>query len=310
MPASTTAHDLPLHLLFPLASGLLFVAAALSLKRASQGRAGLWRSTFVMNVIVAACFAVLLADPAGKAGPGPRPAWQAALIAALFFGGQAFTMLALSRGDVSVATPVVGTKVVFVAFFATLLVGDRLLVDYWVSAGMSVLGICLLNLGGDAGGRHHHLALTVASSLAAAACFGLFDVLVRMYAPAWGVGRLLPAVMALAAVMSLALWPAFEGPLRDIPLPARGPLLLGSLFLGVQAVMLVRTLGLYPDTVRINVVYNTRGLWGVLGVWAVGHWWGNTERHAGRAAFFCRAAGAALMLGAIVVAVVHPIAGF
>jgi hypothetical protein len=113
--------------------------------------------------------------------------------------------------------------------------------------------------------------------------------------------------MALAAVMSLALWPAFEGPLRSMPRPARGPLMLGSLFLGVQAVLLVRTLGLFPDTVRINVVYNTRGLWGVLAVWTVGHWWGNTERHAGRAAFLWRMAGAALMLGAIVVAVVQPI---
>jgi drug/metabolite transporter (DMT)-like permease len=313
MPAAAYPHDLPLHLLFPLASSVLYVAAALSLKRAAQGGAGVWRATFVMNLVAAACFAVLLLDPSGKAGPGPKPLWQPAVIAGLFFGGQAFTMLALSRGDVSVATPVVGTKVIFVAFFATLLVGDRLLADYWLSAGMSVLGIALLNLGGDAAGaaagRHRHLAFTVVTSLAAAACFALFDVLVRMYAPAWGVSRLLPTIMAMAAVMSLALWPAFEGPLRETPRPARGPLMLGSLFLGVQAVLLVRTLGLFPDTVRINVVYNTRGLWGVLAVWTVGHWWGNTERHAGRAAFLWRMAGAALMLGAIVIAVVQPIGG-
>ena len=69
------------------------------------------------------------------------------------------------------------------------------------------------------------------------------------------------------------------------------------------------SIGLFPDTVRINIVYNTRGLWGVLAVWTVGHWWGNTERHAGRAAFLWRMAGAALMVGAIVIAVLHPIAG-
>src|SRR5687767_3389770 len=211
MPAAANPHELPLHLLFPLASSLLYVAAALSLKRASQGGAGLWRSTFVMNMVAAACFAVLLFGPVG---PGPRPLWQAAVIAALFVGGQALTMLALSRGDVSVATPIVGTKVIFVAFFATLLVGDRLLVDYWVSAAMSVLGIAFLNLGGNGregtARRHPHLVLTVLASLGAAACFALFDVLVRMWAPAWGVGRLLPAIMAIAAVMTLALWPAFE----------------------------------------------------------------------------------------------------
>jgi hypothetical protein len=79
------------------------------------------------------------------------------------------------------------------------------------------------------------------------------------------------------------------------------------MFMGLQAVSLVATLGLYPDTTRINVVYNSRGLWSVLAVWLVGHWWGNTERHAGRAALLWRLAGAGLMLGAIAVAVAHPV---
>jgi hypothetical protein len=94
-----------------------------------------------------------------------------------------------------------------------------------------------------------------------------------------------------------------------VPRAGRGPLLLGSFFLGLQALLLVRTLGVYPDTTRINIVYNTRGLWSVLAVWLVGHWWGNTERHAGRAVLGWRFAGAGLMLGAIVIAVVRPIAG-
>ena len=308
MPAASTPADppLPLHLVFPLASSVLYVAAALSLKRGTEGQAGVWRSTFVLNVVAAACFTVLLAGPAG---PGPTPLWQAAVIAALFVAGQSLTMIALNRGDVSVATPVMGLKVVFVAFFVTLVVGDRLIADYWVSAGMSAAGIALLNVGGNSSGKRRHLALTVVASLAAAACYAMFDVLVRKWAGAWGVARLLPTVMALAAVMSLALVPAFEGPLRQLPRPARGPLLLGAALLGLQAVLLVRTLGLYPDTTRINVVYNSRGLWSVLAVWMVGHWWGNTERHAGATVFLWRMAGAALMLGAIVIAVVHPIAG-
>ena len=118
---------------------------------------------------------------------------------------------------------------------------------------------------------------------------------------------MLPAVLWVAAVMSLGLRPAFEGRLRDVPRSARGPLLLGALFMGLQAISLVRTLGVYPDTTRINIVYNSRGLWSVLAVWLVGHWWGNTERDAGRAVLVWRLAGAALLLAAIVMAVVQPI---
>jgi drug/metabolite transporter (DMT)-like permease len=306
--SSAAAAEWPLHLLFPLLSSLLYVAAALSLKRATETRAGVWRTTFVMNVVAAICFAALLPLAPGPAGP--RPPWQPLTLAALFVAGQALTMLALNRGDVSVATPVIGLKVVFVTFFVALVVGDRMLVDYWLSAGMSALGIALLNFGGGGGrARHHHVLLTALTSLAAAACYAMFDTLVRKWSPSWGVGRLLPSAMSMAAVLSLGLWPLFEGRLRDLPRASRGPVLSGSIFMGLQAVSLVATLGLYPDTTRINVVYNSRGLWSVLAVWLVGHWWDNTERHAGRAALLWRMAGAGLMLGAIVVAVIHPIEG-
>ena len=305
-PVMLAATALPLHLLFPLASSLLYVAAALSLRRASEHGAGLWRSTFVMNLAAAACFLPLLA---GHSGPGPFPLWQPASIAALFVLAQTLTMLAFNRGDVSVATPVMGTKVLFVAALVTLIVGDPIIADYWLSAAMSAAGIALLSLRGkDDPERphHHHLPLTIIASLSAAACYALFDVLVRKWSPAWGVSRLLPAIMGLAALMSLALLPLFEGPLHRYPRGARGPLLLGSLLLGLQALFLVRTLGLHPDTTRINIVYNTRGLWSVAAVWLVGHWWANTERHVGRTTFLYRLAGAALLLIAIIIAVTHP----
>src|SRR5688572_9806771 len=177
------ASDFPAHLLFPLASSLIYVAAALWLKRASEEGVGVWRATFVMNAVVAACFSVLLL--LGPRGPGPAPLWQAGAIGALWIAGQALTMIALGRGDVSVATPVMGTKVVFVALFVTLVTGDRVIADYWLSAGMSAAGIALLNGGGAPRGRRHHLALTIGASLAAAVCYALFDVLVRAWAPAW-----------------------------------------------------------------------------------------------------------------------------
>jgi drug/metabolite transporter (DMT)-like permease len=302
------AAHLPIHLLFPLASSVLYVAAALSLRRAAEQGAGLWRSTFVMNIGAAVCFVPLLL---GSPGPGPCPIWQPASIAALFIVAQTLTMVALNRGDVSVATPVMGTKVLFVAALVTLLVGEPIVADYWVSSGMSAAGIALLSLRGKGEPRppHHHLPMTISAALAAAACYALFDVLVRKWSPAWGVSRLLPAIMGLAAVMSLALLPLFEGPLRRIPGSSGGPLLLGSLLLGIQALLLVRTLGLYPDTTRINIVYNTRGLWSIVAVWLVGHWWENSERHAGRTTLIYRTAGAALLLGAIIIAVTHPFSG-
>ena len=91
--------------------------------------------------------------------------------------------------------------------------------------------------------------------------------------------------------------------LSGIPRPALAPLLVGAMFFGLQAVILVITLASFPNVTQINVVYNARGLWSVLAVWLIGHWWGNREMAGGGAVFGWRMAGAACLLGAIVLAV-------
>ena len=72
-----------------------------------------------MNLTTAPLFTVMLF--LGTRDWGPRPLWQPAVIEALYVVAQSLTMIALSRGDVSVATPVMGTKVVFVAVLVTLI---------------------------------------------------------------------------------------------------------------------------------------------------------------------------------------------
>lgn len=295
--------DLPLYLLLPLAASIIYVAGALSLKRASQSAAGVWRTAFVSNVTTAILFAPMPLIPMFMPdAPGPMPLWQPALIAVAFVAGQACTMFALNRGDVSVATPVVGTKVIFVAFFATLVLNKTLYLSVWVSAAMSAVGIALLNRGSRTSpGRN--VGVTVLASLGAAACYAIFDVMVRKWSGAWGSGRLLPIMFGMGAILSLAMMPLFEGPLLRIPRPAVGPLIWGSVFIGLQSLLLITTITRFDKVTEINVVYNSRGLWSVLLVWLVGHWWGNTEMAKGGATLGWRLAGAAMLLGAIVLAV-------
>jgi len=48
-----------------------------------------------------------------------------------------------------------------------------------------------------------------------------------------------------------------------------------------------------------NVLYNSRGVWSVVLVWWVGHWFGNTERARGPGVMLRRLAGSLLLLSAI-----------
>ena len=286
-----------MHLLLPLASSLLYVIAALFVKQAAQRGVGIWRTGFVCNGLTAVLFLTLL--PLGGEVPSVASLWQPAVVALLFVGGQMSTFLAFEKGDVSVATPVMGAKVVLVALLSTWLMAEDVPIALWTAAGLSCLGIALLNRR-PGGTRHHHILLTVWLALQAAAAYALFDILVMKWSPGWGVGRFLPITMLLGGVFSLLLIPRFREPLSKMSLLQWRTLLPGAAFIALQAIILVTTLATFGDATAVNVVYGLRGLWSVTAVWFVGHWFGNQERAIGAAAMHWRLAGAALLSAAVV----------
>jgi drug/metabolite transporter (DMT)-like permease len=285
-----------IHYLFPLLSSLLYVSGILFIKQATGSGVGVWRTSFISNIATALMFLPVLAF-----GGEWRPLnelWQPALVAALFIGGQVFTFIALQKGDVSVVTPVMGLKTVMVAVLATVLMGESLGTKLWIAAGLSAGGVALLSV--THGARHHHVLSTILLSTLAAGSFSLFDVLVAKFSPAWGIGRFLPAMFGWVAVFSLIFIPFFSAPLSKIEAVAWKPLLGGSFFLGFQGLLLICTLGFYGDATAINVIYSSRGLWSVIAVWLVGHWFANEEKNIGSSVFRWRLGGAVLLLAAIV----------
>ena len=291
------------HLLFPFVASLLYVAAALFLKRAQQLGAGVLRTTFIANVTAAAVFSALL--PLGGTGQPWTQLWQPALVGLLFIGGQVFSILALSLGDVSVATPVLGAKTIFVAWFTTLLLATHLPWQLWCAAALSFGAIVLLNRAPatEASGAQRRLGRTLVFSMLAASSYALFDVLVQKWSPAWGAGRFLPIMFGISAVMSLGFVPFFRAPLRKLPRAARPSLATGSLFLALQSFALVSGVATFGDATAMNVVYSARGVWSVAAVWFVGHWFSNTEAQLGGRVLRWRLAGAALLTSAIVLVV-------
>jgi drug/metabolite transporter (DMT)-like permease len=284
-------------LLMPFVASLIYVFGALFLKTSSERGAGLWRTTIFLNVIFGAAFAALW--PLGGKIPDPAPWIQPATTAALFFCGQILALIALQRGDVSVATPVMGLKVVMVAFFVTWLLGERVPNPVWIAAALSSLGIVLLGRSGG-GGAAGGTAPAILFGGLAAVSFALFDVLVQKWAPSWGAGRFLPVTMGLVALYSLPLVPLAGAP---IPRAAWRPLLAGGVLVSIQALLLISALALFARATTINVVYSARGLWSVAAVWVLGPWFGNRERERGAAVFRARLAGAALLLSAIVLVI-------
>lgn len=98
MPASSAV------IAFPFIAALCYTFSALLLKRSSELGVGLWRTTFVANLVVASLFSLLWL--LGGAPVHGGMLWQPGVIALCLFCGQLSQFLALEKGDVSVAVPI------------------------------------------------------------------------------------------------------------------------------------------------------------------------------------------------------------
>jgi drug/metabolite transporter (DMT)-like permease len=289
------------YLILPLLSGFIYVGGALFLKRAAELGANVWRTARTCNFITAAVFAPLVV--LGGKMPLRELWWQPAVVAVLFVLGQVFTLLSLRIGDVSVATPVLGLKIILVAIFTTFLIGERITPSLWAAAVLSTVAVGLLQFNGAS--THRNLGATIILAGLAAASYALVDVHVQKWAPAWGAGRFLPLTMGFAAVLTLSLRPRSKEPMGQSTGLERPWVIGGATCLALQAVLLVSTIAIYGQATLANVLYSSRGLWGVVAVWLVGGWFSNREHRHGVRVLAWRLCGAALLMTAIVIVLLN-----
>ena len=73
----------------------------------------------------------------------------------------------------------------------------------------------------------------------------------------------------------------------------------GAVCFAVQGLMFISTISIYRQATSANVLYSSRGLWSVVAVWGVGHWFTNREQHLGARVLAGRLVGAILLMAAI-----------
>jgi drug/metabolite transporter (DMT)-like permease len=283
----------------PLCSALGYAFAALMLKRATERGAGPWRVTFITNWVAAAVFSPWWLAP-------HQPFSEANLLHAMacgltFFVGQIFTFLALVRGDVSVATPVLGTKVIFVAIFAIAWAGEKLNAGMWLAVFLTVVAMVLLS--GRGAGHAHHFGKSLFYGFSAAASFALTDVLQQRWVQQWGFGPFAASMFLTIAVLSFGLIPVFSAPLRDLAPASWRWALAGGLALSLQATGMAYSIATFHEVTTTNILYNTRGIWSVVLVWAIGHWFENVERQQGASTMLRRLFAAMLLLAAVLLSI-------
>jgi len=284
-------------LLIPPLCALIYVFGALAVKRAAEMGVGLWRTSFLSNWTIALIFVPVWFWQHGRIFP-VADYWQPVLTALLFVVGQVLTFLALNRGDVSVVTPVLGMKVILVALFSSLLRIGHVPLKWWVGATCSTAAILLLHVHAkkDRGAAIAPAALALASATA----FSFNDVLLQKWLPVWGSGSFLRPMFLVVGVISFGFVPFFSAPLTQLNGAMWRWVGPGVALLGLNNAGIVLAIGLVGSATAVNILYSVRGLFSVVAVWLVGHWFPSGEKNLEAAVMRWRMLGAMLMAAAIV----------
>ncbi|MEX2381450.1 MAG: DMT family transporter [Opitutales bacterium] len=292
----------PFYLFFPLFSAFGYALSALFLKKAIGSGVGPWRTTFVTNMVMGVLFLpFVIGHTDGLAALHWR---QPFFTAVVFLVGQVFTFLALSRGDVSVATPLMGTKVIFVAFFTVVVLRESVPLPWWVAAFLASVAIALLRGGSPAAKKR--LGITVLFALVSASAFAMADILTQKWGGIWGFRRFAPVMFFFVALLSLGFIPFFKEGIFKLPANTWKWLGGGSLLLALQALGISYVLTEFGNATAVNIVYSSRGVWSIVLVLLIGHWFGNQERtDEGDRVMGTRLIGAVLLLVAVVLVTVE-----
>ena len=229
--------------------------------------------------------------------------WQPAIIAALFVLGLAFTFAAIEKGDVSIATPIFGVKVVFVAFPSTLMGLQDLPTSVWQAAIMATVGIGPHSVDGNE--ETHHVTLTISLAL-----YARFHMPFLMY---WcsvgrlaGVGGFLPIVYWMVGLSSTTPTRTAVENHSEEKNHGTTPCRQNANF--PAAICIVSTLAIFGDAARVNVVYSLRGLWGSPLSASCSKEMGRAEAEQTRGTMMSRLAGAVILAAAVTLVVLSEIA--
>ena len=296
-----------------LLAAITYTAGALCFKAALTRGVSVWQMSLWCNVSMAVLYLPFWASTDAGTLWAHWP--LVAVVTVLFFAGQLLTFLALNFGDVSVATPMLGAKVVLVPVVAAGFFLESVSHRWWFAALLSTCAVVVVSRSvplrttqvpdlpdSTTARREGQLLRTVASSLGAAAIFATTDVLFQFWSLRVGVAGFIAAMYTLLGVLSLMVYlPVFGRKLLVLPAStsARNALLVACLLQAGQNLVMSLVLRFHGHATAVNVVYSSRCIWSVVLAWATARWVGGTEDRLPANLLWMRLGGAGLLLAAI-----------
>ena len=290
-------------LFIPLLASFLYALGSWGLKLGLRCGAHPRIVTALSNLSMAGWSAPLVFFFPGQ--PNSSGFWGALLAGTSLFIGRLCAIRALAHGDLSHATPLLGTKTVFVAILTSLFLDEPITSGLMAGAILTSVAVALLSISPKEKSwwPKRFDRITTGWALLAAFFFALTDITVQKFARSLGIGWFQPLMFATLVLLTPLLFlPEFRQ-LRHsspfLPPASRMGSFVGSAVIGFQTSLVILVIGLFGHATATNVIYAARGLWAVLLEGAAGGGTASGDRRV----LALRLTGATLLLAAVALAV-------
>ena len=287
-------------ILFPIFAAGLYCVSVMLAKYASRSGTFSGTSVLVMNNILSG----LVFIPTiffEETMPNWSLVWQPLSASCFCAIGNIATFVCAERGEVSLMTPIMGIKIMFVILFARILLDTNMPHTITIAGAICCLAVFIMGWSKNSL-RTKKLGITLLLSFTACISYAMCDVIMQKYAPNFSRN----AMLSLTSVaMPLSIIPFLPRFFKDVSHSSKATLAISGMSAGLMIMeMYLMFLSIVGDVgaALCNILYNTRGIMSVVLMFVVGKFVVDMKELS-KASALQRIVGATMILIAVIIVI-------
>ncbi len=255
-------------ILFPVLAAACYALGVIAVKYASKSKTISGVSLLAMNNLFSGAVFIPQIFFAPDL-PEFSIIWQPLLAGAFCAAGNLATFICAERGEVSLMTPIMGVKILFVLIFSNVMLQTRLPFSIMISGAICCAAVFIMGASKSKLNRQK-FRFTVFLALSACASYAACDVLMQKYAPNFSTRAMLALTTVAMPVSVIPLIPKLIGELKKSnPETIAFGSFSSVLLVGESYLMFISITGAVGAAMS-NILFNTRGIIAIALIFAFG----------------------------------------
>ncbi len=254
--------------LYPIFAALCYTLGVIIIKYSSQNNALSGSSLLVMNNLVSGLVFIPQIFFA-NALPELNIVWQPLLAGAFCAVGNIATFFCAERGEVSLMTPIMGVKILFVLMFSALLLRTHLPLSIIIAGALCCISVFIMSWTKQ-NGEKSKLIFTIFLALLASTAYAICDVILQKTAHNFDTPAML-SIMTLPIFLSIIPFiPKFFKEAYSTSKNAISLGVLSAIFLVGESYLMFISITGKVGAALCNILFNTRGVIAIILVYILG----------------------------------------